>query len=132
MVCEQIRLLADAGEMHPVLALLRFTREKDPCEDALALDRVIAGLQRCRRCVQRNGLSKRPQQWLLRADERRYDVHAQYARGLHDLVRQPADHTGHLAAGVNRNDSAAHPDDVGGNVQRRLEPQLLGDRIGSD
>ncbi len=43
-LCEQIKMSADIGEAHPVLALLRFTRERDPCEEALALDQVISGL----------------------------------------------------------------------------------------
>jgi hypothetical protein len=43
-LCEQIKIFADSGQAHPVLALLRFTENQDPCEEALALDEVIAGL----------------------------------------------------------------------------------------
>lgn len=44
-LCEQIKLVHDLGEMHPVLALLRFTREgSDPCDASYGFDEVLDGL----------------------------------------------------------------------------------------
>lgn len=43
-LCQQIAITTQGGEAHPVMALLRFSRERDPCEEALSLDTVIAGL----------------------------------------------------------------------------------------
>ena len=43
--CEQIGLATAAGEAHPVLAFLRFTREdEDPCGDNTSLAQVLKGL----------------------------------------------------------------------------------------
>ncbi len=44
-LCEQIKLTRELGDSHPVLELLRYTREGgEPCEDVQALDRVLSGL----------------------------------------------------------------------------------------
>ena len=45
-LCEQIRLAREAGEMHPVLALLRYTRGDGgrPCDDEAHLGAVLDGL----------------------------------------------------------------------------------------
>ncbi len=44
-LCEQIRLAYDLGELHPLMELLRYTREAgDPCEQPEALEKVLAGL----------------------------------------------------------------------------------------
>ncbi|MEM6732468.1 MAG: hypothetical protein AAF658_12995, partial [Myxococcota bacterium] len=44
-LCEEIRLTASLGEPHPVMALLRFTREEfDPCDEADAISDVLRGL----------------------------------------------------------------------------------------
>lgn len=44
VLCEQIAMSESVGEPHPVMALLRFMREQNPCQEALALDRVLRGL----------------------------------------------------------------------------------------
>ena len=44
-LCEQIRLVRELGEMHPVLALLRLTRAQgDVCDASFAIGDVLAGL----------------------------------------------------------------------------------------
>jgi hypothetical protein len=44
-LCEQIKLVLDLGEIHPVLELLRFTREGgDPCQDPEGLSQALASL----------------------------------------------------------------------------------------
>ncbi|MEM6531247.1 MAG: hypothetical protein AAF654_01420 [Myxococcota bacterium] len=44
-LCEEIRLTQSLGERHPVVALLRFTRENvDPCEEADEIAAVLRGL----------------------------------------------------------------------------------------
>jgi len=44
-LCEQIRLARSVGEVHPVLALLRYTREGgNPCDEEPALAQVLDGL----------------------------------------------------------------------------------------
>jgi hypothetical protein len=44
-LCEQIKLVRELGEVHPVLELLRFTRQGgDACEDPAELDSVLAAL----------------------------------------------------------------------------------------
>lgn len=55
VLCEQIEVSEQVGEPHPVMALLRFMREQNPCEEELALDRVLAGL-RSHRSILMHGL----------------------------------------------------------------------------
>jgi hypothetical protein len=44
-LCEQIKLTRELGEPHPLLELLRFTREGgDPCDDPQGLDQVLKSL----------------------------------------------------------------------------------------
>ncbi|MEO1170540.1 MAG: hypothetical protein AAFX94_00580 [Myxococcota bacterium] len=44
-LCEEIRLTQSLGERHPVIALLRFTRENvDPCDEADEIASVLRGL----------------------------------------------------------------------------------------
>ena len=44
-LCEQIKLTRELGESHPLLELLRFTREGgDPCDDPQGLDQVLRSL----------------------------------------------------------------------------------------
>ncbi|MEL6340354.1 MAG: hypothetical protein AAFP04_01655 [Myxococcota bacterium] len=44
-LCEEMRLAAELGETHPVLAMLLFTRERfDPCDEADSIARVLDGL----------------------------------------------------------------------------------------
>ncbi|MEZ4273096.1 MAG: hypothetical protein R3C68_17190 [Myxococcota bacterium] len=40
-LCQQIAMMADAGETHPMLTLLRFKYEADPCELALELENML-------------------------------------------------------------------------------------------
>ncbi|MEE8408855.1 MAG: hypothetical protein V3T05_04560 [Myxococcota bacterium] len=44
-LCEQIKLVRDLGDVHPVMELLRYTRQgADACEDPRGLEQVLAGL----------------------------------------------------------------------------------------
>ncbi|MEO0459488.1 MAG: hypothetical protein AAF219_01505 [Myxococcota bacterium] len=44
-LCEEMRLAAEVGETHPVLAMLLFTRERfDPCDEADSIEAVLDGL----------------------------------------------------------------------------------------
>lgn len=51
-LCEQIKLVRGLGEVHPVLELLRFTRQGgDACEDPAGLDKVLTALSSHRQAM---------------------------------------------------------------------------------
>ncbi|MBI3179735.1 MAG: hypothetical protein HYZ27_08735, partial [Deltaproteobacteria bacterium] len=60
-LCEQIKLTRELGDSHPVLELLRYTREGgEPCEDVQALDRVLSGLTSHKNAMVRALLEEMP------------------------------------------------------------------------